>query len=351
MLASLFARPAFAQSWFGNPVHHAIADSIRLAYALPCVGYAVVGVDGTLNVEVIGVKKLGEDREATISDRFRIGSNTKAITAYIAALLVSEGVIQWETKFFDLFPTWKSKARKAYHDLTLQQLLSFRTPLPKWTYTNKKPKPADIQGTDAEQRMAFGRWALAQKPVPIVGNFNPSNLGYVLAGLMLEKAFGGSYEGLLGRTFYRSGKVFGFGNPSADDGYPIVGHDTELRPDSSGPNVRLNWLMAAGNLNISLLDYAKVMRRFLDLLKYGEPELSKAQAEFLFFGLPEFSLGWFWNTDPQGHRYAHNLGNPGTFLCRTRVVPDLGRAYIVFSNCMTGQGHTGTALLMDRISR
>ena len=80
------------------------ADSIRKVYNIPELNYAVVSSDSILEMYSLGYKKIGSDRKSDIHDLFRIGSNTKAITGFIAALLVKEGKISWDTRFFDLFP-------------------------------------------------------------------------------------------------------------------------------------------------------------------------------------------------------------------------------------------------------
>ena len=56
------------------------ADSIRLAYKIPELGYAVVSRDSVIELDVAGVKKWGANLAAEKNDLFRIGSNTKAIT-------------------------------------------------------------------------------------------------------------------------------------------------------------------------------------------------------------------------------------------------------------------------------
>src|SRR5689334_21631772 len=79
-----------------------LADSIRIAYNIPELGYAVVSSKKVLALEASGVKKYGSQLKAEPTDRFRIGSNTKAITSLIAAQLVTQNKIAWNTKFFKL---------------------------------------------------------------------------------------------------------------------------------------------------------------------------------------------------------------------------------------------------------
>lgn len=52
-----------------------MADSIRKAYDIPALGYAVVSADSILEMQLLGEKKNGVP--VTMNDRFRIGSIPK----------------------------------------------------------------------------------------------------------------------------------------------------------------------------------------------------------------------------------------------------------------------------------
>ncbi|WP_212564619.1 serine hydrolase [Pontibacter indicus] len=97
------------------------AVHIREVHQIPALAYAVVTPDSVLELDVIGYNRAGAVDEANpvaISDYFHIGSNTKAITGFVAAYLVENGKIEWATKFFDLFPEWKKVSNPAFHDIS-----------------------------------------------------------------------------------------------------------------------------------------------------------------------------------------------------------------------------------------
>ncbi len=58
-----------------------LADSIRKAYQIPELGYAVVSSARVLALEVLGHKQANRPIRAQRTDRFRIGSNTKTVTS------------------------------------------------------------------------------------------------------------------------------------------------------------------------------------------------------------------------------------------------------------------------------
>lgn len=82
------------------------ADSIRVASGIPELGYAVLSSDSILLKNVIGYhrfdRKTPADR-AKATDLFHLGSNTKAITGFVAAYLVEQVKISWGTKFLHFF--------------------------------------------------------------------------------------------------------------------------------------------------------------------------------------------------------------------------------------------------------
>ena len=104
-------------------------EKIRQQYLIPELNYAVISSTDTLEIHALGFKKSGTLKKATLSDRFRIGSNTKTVTSYIASNLIQQGVINWHTRFFDLYPELTTISNSAYHNLPLIDLLSFRAPL------------------------------------------------------------------------------------------------------------------------------------------------------------------------------------------------------------------------------
>jgi CubicO group peptidase (beta-lactamase class C family) len=310
-------------------------DSIQKACMIPELGYSIVSADSIFELKVAGVQRMGTNYLASQNDKFRIGSNTKAVTGFIAALLVKQSKINWNTRFFDLFPELKDQSHKAYHHLTLLNLLSFRTKLIPYTYTYEKPEQSQFSGTEDEQRYQFAKWFFAQEPVAKKDSVCFSNLGYVAAALMLEKVSGKSYAQLVNELGNELGITFGFGAPNSSDTLQPWGHNSELKPEQPGDNYKLSWLEAAGNINMSLPDYAVFIQHQLKGLQGQSQLLSKEEFYFLHFGLKIFSVGWFNDTTSDGQSFSYNIGNPGTFLTQVYIFDQKNRAIILFTNAQT----------------
>ncbi len=327
------------------------ADSIRKAYHIPELNFAVLSSDSILEMHSLGLKKIGTYRKSDIHDLFRIGSNTKAITGFIAALLVKQGKLSWDTRFFDLYPELKAASNPTYSNLNLLNLLTFRTRLPRYTYTNKHPTPDQFTGNEEQQRFQFAQWALKQKPVPTKDSISFSNLGYVIAGLMLEKASGKPYKELVTDLGKQLSINFYFGQPNNIDTLQPWGHNEHRSPEPPGKNSKLDWLLPTGNITISLPDYAKFIQLQLQGLSGKSDLLTANEFNFLHYGRPEFSIGWFYNSDENNNVYTHNTGNPGTFLTNVYVFKDRNRAIIIFANAQTMEVEEGENLLFEQLRK
>jgi CubicO group peptidase (beta-lactamase class C family) len=327
------------------------ADSIRRAFHMPELSFAVVSSGSVIEMQALGVRKINTNLAATFNDRFRIGSNTKAITGYIAAMLVKEGKISWDTRFFDLYPELKTCSRKEYYGLTLLDLLSFRNRLPKYTYTNSKPVKGQF-GTDPDsQQYFFTKWILHQAPQPRSNTLSYSNPGYVSAALMLGKVSGKSYKQLVADFGKETSIDFGFGRPSQTDSLQTWGHNATLKPEQPGDDYKLDWLQAAGNINVTLSGYIKFIQLQLKGLN-GQPcLLSKDETTFLHYGLPSFAVGWFWEKDEQNRVFSNNIGNPGTFLSRVYVYGGSDKAFILFTNVQSDAAEHGLDLVYEALKQ
>lgn len=327
------------------------ADSIRSSYKIPELSYAVVSADSILEMRALGVRKISTHFTATLHDRFRIGSNTKEITGFIAAQLVQQDKLSWDTKFFDLYPELAATARKEYRYLTLLNLLSFRTKLFPYTYTNSTPRKGDFNGDETQQRYQFAKWMFQQPPIHSRDSVCFSNLSYVAAGMMLEKASAKSYKQLVNELGNTLDIDFQFGQPNEKDSLQTWGHNSTLTPEGPSDNYKLNWLLAAGNINTTLPGYAKFVRLQLKGLQGRSTLLPKSIFDFLHFGLRQFAVGWFHDIDKKGRAYSWHIGNPGTFLSVVYIFPKEDRAFILFANVQNEQAEEGLTMLYNELQR
>ena len=348
IISSLVLSILLLNSYSQNLGH--IAEKIRVKYNIPELGYSIVSADSVYELQVTGYKNIQTPAKADLQDRFRIGSNTKAITGFLAAIFVKQGKLSWDTKFFDLFPELKTESDSAYYDMTLIQMVTMRTSLPGYSYTNEEPHQEQFIGNKREQRLQFFAWMLRQPPV-IKPGLNMTNLGFVGAGLMLEKTSNMTYEDLVNNLGNELKIKFGFGNPNFEDSTQPWGHNAQLTPEAPANNYKLNWLLSAGNINVSLPDYAKFIQMELSGIAGHSSLLSQEEFRLLLLGFQAFSAGWYVEEQADGSKIAYNIGNPGTFYSVVHVEPGIDKAFIIFANAQTPKSEKGVSVLLSKMKK
>ena len=141
----------------------------------------------------------------TLDDRFHLGSCTKAMTATLIAMLVEEGKLNWTSTLGELFADAAKPMHPAWEKVTVRQVLAHRAGLrhePGGLAQVLKelvgrPPRAPV-GTLPQQRLEIVRQALSRPPLfPADTRYWYSNVGYILAGAVLEQLTGRSWEELM----------------------------------------------------------------------------------------------------------------------------------------------------------
>lgn len=324
--------------------------------ALVCEDYEVPGLvalgikEGQIwGAGAAGVRQSGGLAAVTLDDRFHIGSCTKAMTATLAAILVEDGLIRWDSTIAEVLPEVAEAGREEYASVTLAQLLRHTSGLP----DDRKPDPdlwpmiRAADGPMRERRVLVSKLSLRQKPVCVPGEGkNYSNLGYTVAGTMLERVADATYEDLMReRLFEPLGmESAGFGPP----GHPgeldePVGHvqvtGGRLRgipptPRADNPAV----IAPAGTVHCCVGDWGKFALLHLRGAT-GEEGLLISPESFEMLH-PEMrrggrlGMGWIPMARPWagGGALTHD-GSNGSWYALIWVAPKANSAYLAATNC------------------
>ena len=191
-------------------------ESIRKKHGLPALA-AVVVKDGRICDRVaVGVRKWGDPTPVTTNDEFHIGSCTKSMTATLAAMLIQDGKLHWNTTIAEVFPELKGKMDKRYEAVTVEQLLHHRSGVPGEPPAEAWTRAWQEKGTLTQQRREFIEAVLSQPPAAAPGTkMIYSNQGYSIVGAMLEKLTGTNYEALMTERLFKPLHMdsAGFGPP------------------------------------------------------------------------------------------------------------------------------------------
>ncbi|HEY8877239.1 MAG TPA: serine hydrolase domain-containing protein [Roseateles sp.] len=300
----------------------------------PAVGVVEIVQGQVARSAVRGLRRSDGAEPVTLDDRWLIGSDAKPMTTALLARLVDRGLLRWDQPLAELLPSLKASMRPAYRSVTLMELLSHRAGLPENTsdmkffngfYKDKRDLPA--------QRLAYVGRALREAPIaPPRTKTSYSNTGFILAAVIAERAAGRPYEQLM------RDEVFGpLGMTSVDYGPPPAGQPqghTQGKPVQRAEQSNPLMFAPAGNLHLSLADWARFC---VDQLAGARGEgklLTAASYQRMHAAAPAFALGWGVQASVAGRKgpvWVH-AGSDGNWYAIASLFPDTGHGTLVVAN-------------------
>ncbi|MEO1713538.1 MAG: serine hydrolase domain-containing protein [Bacteroidota bacterium] len=322
-----------------------IVDSFRIAYQVPGVAAAIVRPHSILTT-YSGVRNANSREFLNASCAFHLASNTKAITAMVAAHCVEREVIFWDTPFAQVLPELADSIHPHFRDKTLQDFLSHRAgvaPFEDDRSEEWKGLPSYL-ATLESPAVPFALYALSLPPSNLTENgILYSNGGYAIAALMLESATGKAWEELV-KEFLGQVSIYPtFAYPARKAPQQTHGHRAK-----GGGRLRSNpyrvvqpneadqlpaYLWPAGNLSCTLDELTKLTQ--LQLIGLGGKDniLTTASYQKLHYGLDHYSLGWYNGTiGNTEERFSYHGGSLGSFSSAILLSPDRQAAVVILMN-------------------
>ncbi len=314
------------------------AESIRLIRGVPGMAYAVFTKDSIIEFAVLGYRVFKSKEHIEKYDRFNIGTNTTAFTTYIAARLVDAGYIKWTTPLLKVFPSF-SKTLPVYRSIRFQDLLSSRSRVQPFMEMSEWFKIPETKGDIVAKRRAFTYWILQRRPN--MENFNQQKIvfslaGYVMAASMMEKVTGKSWEDLVTQYIRKPLNIsLRYSWPNRLNAAAPAGHwfqGGSFHSEDPDTWVKVHPVLYPGQgISISMPDYIKYMQMNLRGLAGKHTRIPKTTFDFLFFGLPDYAMGWN-NGSYLNQSFAFHEGLSLLFNCRTEILLEKDRCIIVLSN-------------------
>ena len=274
-----------------------VLEPIRQKHRVPALAGAVLTGRGLVGQGVVGVRKAGTQVKATIEDKWHLGSNTKAMTAFLTGLLVEKGRLRWETPVEEVYPDIAPDLPAGLRGVTLLHLLSHRAGIPANIIWFAVSKP-DL--SLPEQRLECVKMLARTKALSEPGSaYLYSNFGYVIAGAVTEKVTSSSCEDLMTQMIFeplgmKSVGFGGLGTPGEID--QPWGHRADGNPvPKNGPAVDNPPVLGpAGTVHCSLADWAKFVSDHIRGSR-GEKALLKPETYRMLNTPPfggQYALGW-----------------------------------------------------------
>ncbi|MEM7764261.1 MAG: serine hydrolase domain-containing protein [Pseudomonadota bacterium] len=314
--------------WLGDLLDQALGQ-----HEMPGIAAAILDKNGIVLSAAAGARERGKPTPVTVDDLWHLGSCTKAMTALLYADLVRQDQAKWGATLPELFPEIDNMD-PAWQTVTIEDLLTHRAGIGNlgisWLLAYHRDKRPLI-----EQRAATTRQLLQKPPRAVVGSFEYSNFGYIVAGHAIEQITGVAWEQSLkehlpGQSMATSGE-FGFGPPQGEQpighrrllffGAGAVGQrvDKADNPPALGP---------AGTVHASLAGWAGFVRGFLD------PELAALTDKLTTPPTPDadYALGWgVYESEHFGRAIGHS-GSNTFWVARVDVFPEAGLAVLLTIN-------------------
>jgi CubicO group peptidase (beta-lactamase class C family) len=341
-----------------------LLETIRQKEKLPALAASVI-INGNIYAKAaVGTREYGTDNWVTSDDKFLIGSCGKAFTATLAAILIEEGHLEWDTTVLDVFPDLEMHPR--WESITIQQLLSNRSGYADDNKTQVLPleEVEDIWNLNSppmELRFIYLKRAIKYKP-----NHPPdkvviyANTGFLIAGAMLEKTTKTAFEKLMEEKLFQPLKLnsAGYGSPAAKD--PISQPHGHSESDSYRAIKQdfPDFIAPMGNVAISIDDWSRFIlfhlgaypegsKRLLDsstLEKLHTPPNSAiwensplqswiAKAIFnLDVTTISYAYGWVTKKEPDGNYLLWHDGQGSSFTAWVEANPKTKSAILIVTN-------------------
>jgi len=257
---------------------------------------------------------------------YRIASNSKQFTAMALLLLEDEGKLSLDDHVSKWIPGISGGDR-----ITIRQLLSHTSGIQDFW-------PQDYMFTDMTKPTApqgiADKWAKRPLDYDPGARWQYSNTGYVVAGMIAEKASGEPLLQYLDRKIF---KPLGMHALNQDDtgtpAFPAGYHRYALGPVRVAEQPARGWLWAAGELSMTAEDLAKwdiarMNRALIPADDWAEQESPVLRTDGRTTG---YGLGVANHYARERHVIDHG-GEAVGFLTQNSIYPDTKDAIIVFTN-------------------
>lgn len=307
--------------------------------SIPSLAAIAVVDEEIVSLGASGIRKKGASKKVTVKDKYHIGSCTKSMTATLAAMLVEQGKLSWETKPSEVFPEIDMHA--GYRDLTLMQLLTNTGGVPGEIEPRFWSELWQAKGRPPAQRLKLVKEILSKPPAYKPGTKSEySNSGFAIAGAMLEKVTGKAYEDLLARMLFAplGMKSAGFRAPArngrVDQPYGHITKASEVvpvNPEPSGDNPAA--IAPAGAVHCSIADFAKYAQFHMGVI--GNNLISQESLEILHAASQAggYAMGWIvTDRDWAGGKALTHAGSNTMFYAVIWIAPKKRFAAIAMCN-------------------
>jgi len=311
---------------------------------IPGMAYAIVKGDQIIYAKGFGVRKQGEPEVVDENTLFEIGSNTKAFTATLIAMLVDDGKLNWTDRVEQHLTDFQMKEPWVTHEMQVTDILCNRSGMPGYQL--------DAMALLGFQRPAIVRAVRWVEPVTSFRSaFAYSNTLYIAAGQLIEEKRGHSWEeDLRERLLQPLGMNSSTGDPDALPTANVATGHIVLSDGSLWP-IPEDWRYAymlktdgpAGSIYSNVTDMAQWLRFQLANGKIDNKQLISSEnlavtraprtleTSDISGALSSYAMGWMYTAASPLPLLWHNGGTSGMHSA-VGFVPGADIGIVVLTN-------------------
>lgn len=337
----------------------ALVDSFMRAFEAPGVGITLVRSGSPVLARGYGVRRLGSPEKVDADTLFGIASNSKAFVAACIAILVEGGKLGWDEPVIRYLPDFATSDPVITRSMTVRDLLCHRSGLGLGAGDLMLFPLTDHSRADIYHGLRF---------LPFERGFRSGyaydNILYVVAGVLIERVSGTSYEDFLAtqllqplgmrgavtdRAFVRTSNVVArharLGPPTRGIGpLKLVEADESLAGSPAGGiHLGMNdiaiWLQT--QLARGMTPAGRHLWSQASAAEMWRPQVITAATEGPVADNPtrsvlsSYALGWG-VAQYRDHRLIAHSGGLSGQVTQTALLPELGIGVAVFTNVEDG---------------
>ena len=229
------------------------------AFHVPGMAVGIVKNDSIVYQKGFGVKNVKTGAPVDIHTIFGLGSTTKTFTSGLGAILVHEGILDWDDKVIQYLPEFELYNQYVTNEVTIEDLLSHRVGI----------EAANILwlGSTFTRNEIINKSKYLKPEYDFRSRFYYNNIMILTAGYLMGKATGKTWDDLINKKIFQ---------PLAMESSSTCIRDLEKCENIATPHnheggkaIPISWgnidnIGPAGSINSSLVDMLKWVRLHLN---------------------------------------------------------------------------------------
>jgi CubicO group peptidase (beta-lactamase class C family) len=341
------------------------AESVRNEWHVPGLAVGIVKNGKVIFSQGFGLRDLGRELPVTTRTVFPIGSATKPFTAMAIAILVDDGKLNMDKPLHKLMPTFRLYDDYTTFNITARDLLCHRSGISGqydllWLTTN-------LNREKLSKRLHYFKPSAEFRD-----KFQYSNIGYSVAGILVEHISGMKWEEFLIERIFRPlgmkrTSFLAYESPSLTDqalAYRAVGDKVITIPFNGtlvfdnagtiGPAGSIKscvedmtyWLLL--HLNQEMDGHKRIVSKET-LKEMHSPQMAIRDLGYSTIMQSEiYGLGWA-ISDYRGYRVINHGGNIEGFSALISLMPEINTGVVVLTNSMNLMCYVLSRNVYDRL--